>query len=231
VTRRPASAIGLPLLEDITDASGVAPLIETLLPAGARHRQLHARTLLIGMQLALSGRRPAHLTEVHAALTSLPAADQQRLGVTEHWNDGPHQLTYRQIEHTHRLINRALARTSPDGTPSPALQHACDALTEASIPEALKNASTSMAADWTDVEAWARPVPHQDAGSGTDPEAGWGHRNVGRAIEEARCSSATSCRPRSWWPTTTARPSPSSPAASPPPAPATTPPPRWQQSW
>jgi hypothetical protein len=186
VTRRRASEIGLSLLEDITDASGVAPLIETLLPAGVRHRQLHARTLLIGMQLTLSGRRPAHLTEVHAALTSLPAADQQRLGVTEDWNDGPHQLTYRQIEHTHRLITRALARTSPDGTPSPALQHVCDALTEASIPEAFKNASTSMAADWTDVEAWARSVPHHDAGSGTDPEAGWGHRNVGRTIEEGQ---------------------------------------------
>jgi hypothetical protein len=34
------------------------------------------------------------------------------------------------------------------------------------------------------VPAWARPVPHQQAGTGTDPEAGWGHRNVGRSIEE-----------------------------------------------
>jgi hypothetical protein len=186
VTRRRVSAIGLPLLEDITDASGVAPLIETLLPAGVRHRQLHARTLLIGMQLALSGRRPAHLTEVHAALTSLPAADQQRLGVTADWHGRPHQLTYRQVEHTHRLITRALTRTQPDGTPSPALQHVCDALTEASIPGALKNASTSMAADRADVEAWARSVPHQAAGTGTDPEAGWGHRNVGRTIEEGQ---------------------------------------------
>ena len=177
-------AIPLALLEAIIDASGVAPVIEALLPAGVRHRQLHARTLLIGMQLALSDRRPAHLTEVHAALTSLPDADQQRLGVTADWHGGPHQLTYRQVEHTSRLITRALARPEPDGAPSPALQHVCDQLTEASIPEASKNASTSMAVDWTDVEAWARPVPHQAAGTGTDPEAGWGHRNVGRTVEE-----------------------------------------------
>jgi hypothetical protein len=60
----------------------------------------------------------------------------------------------------------------------------CDQLTEASIPEAFKNTSTSMAADWTDVEAWARPVPHEAAGTGTGPEASWGHRNAGRSVQE-----------------------------------------------
>jgi hypothetical protein len=34
------------------------------------------------------------------------------------------------------------------------------------------------------VEAWARPVPHEAAGTGTDPEASWGHRNVGRSVQE-----------------------------------------------
>ena len=78
------------------------------------------------MQLALTDRRPAYLTEVHAALTSLPRADQERLGVTADWHGGPHRLTYRQIEHTHRIINRALAKDQPDGAPSPRLQHVCD---------------------------------------------------------------------------------------------------------
>jgi hypothetical protein len=178
------SPVPLARLESITDASGVAPVIEALLPAGVRHRQLHTRTLLIGMQLALSDRRPAHLTEVHAALTSLPEHDQRRLGVTEDWASAPHQLTYRQVEHTHRLIIRALAKTEPDGAPSRALQQLCDQLTEASIPGELKDASSSIAADWTDAESWFRPVPHQAAGTGTDPEAGWGHRNVVRTIEE-----------------------------------------------
>ena len=178
------SAIPLARLEEITDASGVAPAVELLLPAGVRGRQLHTRTLLLGMQLALADRRPAHLTEIHAALTSLPEADQQRLGVTADWKTGPHQLTYRQVEHTHRLIIRALASPEPDGTPAPALQQVCDQLTESSIPGEYKNASSSLAADWTDAEAWARAVPADAPGTGTDPKAGWGHRNVGRTIEE-----------------------------------------------
>src|SRR5258708_5541897 len=62
-------------LEAITDTAGIAPRIEKMLPAGVRHRQLRVRTMLLGMQLALADRRSAHLTEVHAALTSLTGAD------------------------------------------------------------------------------------------------------------------------------------------------------------
>lgn len=177
-------SVPLAVIEDIIDASAVAPLIESLLPHGVRTRQLTARTLLTGMMLALADGRPAHLTRLRQALTALPARDQERLGVIEDQKTGPHQLTYRQVEHTHRLVTKALARPAPDGTPSPSLQHVCDHLAEASIPGQFKNASTSLAVDWTDIEAWARPVAHQDAGTGTDPEAGWGHRNVGRKIQE-----------------------------------------------
>jgi hypothetical protein len=38
--------------------------------------------------------------------------------------------------------------------------------------------------DWTDIEAWSRPVPAGKPGSGTDPEVRWGHRNVNRKIQE-----------------------------------------------
>jgi hypothetical protein len=178
--------VGVPLtvIEHIIDASGAAPMIEGLLPAAVRARQLTARTLLIGMHLTLADGRPAHLTRVHAALTSLPEHDQERLGVTTAWKTGPHQLTYRQVEHTSRLITSALAKTEPDGAPSRNLQQLCDALTEASIPGAYKDASSSLAADWTDVEAWSRPVPADSPGTGTDPEARWGHRNVNRKIQE-----------------------------------------------
>jgi hypothetical protein len=83
-------SIPLDVLENIIDTSGVAPAIEKILPAGVRHRQLTASTLLAGMMLTLEDDRPAHLTRVHAALTALPGPDQARLGVTEEcsWSAG-----------------------------------------------------------------------------------------------------------------------------------------------
>jgi hypothetical protein len=167
----------LAAVEEIIDSSHVAPWIEALLPAAVRHRQLTARTLLTGMMLALDDSRPAHLTRAHAALTGLPAEDQARLGVITDWKTGPHQLTYRQVEHTHRLIIRALGKRQPDGAPSPALQAACDHLLEASIPAVPTNGSTALAADWTDVETWSRPPRHATTVC-ADPEAAWGHRNT-----------------------------------------------------
>jgi hypothetical protein len=169
-------SIPLAAIEDIIDASGVAPAIEDLLPHSVRSRQLTARTLLTGMLLALAGCRPAHLTAVRDALTSLPESDQARLGVITDWKTGPHQLTYRQTEHTARLIARALAKDEPDGAPSPGLQAACDQLVEASIPAVHKNSSPALAADWTDTESWSRP-PRHGSTECADPEASWGHRN------------------------------------------------------
>ena len=110
------------MIETIIDASGVAPAIEDLLPRGVRSRQLTARTLLTGMMLTVADDRPAQLTRVHAALTSLPEADQARLGVTAGWKTGPHQLTYRQAEHTCRLIARALAKGNRTARRRQALQ-------------------------------------------------------------------------------------------------------------
>jgi hypothetical protein len=171
-------------IERVIAGSGAGEAIEALLPPAARGRQLTAGTLLTGKMLALADGRPAHLTRAHAALTGLPEHDQKRLGVIEDWKTGPHQLTYRQVEHTSRLITRALAKPEPDGAPSSGLQQLCDQLLEATIPGAFKNASSSLAVDWTDVEAWSRPVPAGRPGSGTDPEASWGHRNVNRKIQE-----------------------------------------------
>ena len=128
------------------------------------------------MHLTLDDGRPAHLTRVHAALTSLPEADQARLGVTTSWNTGSHQLTYRQVEHTFRLITAALAKDEPDGPPAQALQAACDQLLEATIPAEHAQNSTALAADWTDIEAWSRP-PRHGRTECHDPQASWGHRN------------------------------------------------------
>jgi hypothetical protein len=161
--------------EEVIDASGVAPRIEAVLPSGARARQLSVRTLLLGMMLAAADGRPAHLTRVHRALTSLPEDEQRRLGVLADWKNGPHLLTYRQAEYTFGLTARALGKDEPDGLPSPALQRACDDLLEAGIPEESKGASTSLAVDWSDLESFSRPPPAK-GGDCADPEASWGHR-------------------------------------------------------
>jgi len=166
----------LATIEDIIDGSGVPPAIEALLPAGVRHRQLTARTLLTGMMLTLADDRPAHLTRVHQALTALPGPDQARLGVLEDWGNGPHQLTYRQVERTFRLVADALGKDEPDGAPSSVLARIGDDLLEASIPPGHKNASAALAVDWTDVESFARPPRHGTTRC-ADPEASWGHRN------------------------------------------------------
>ncbi|HEY6315458.1 MAG TPA: hypothetical protein VIY52_32275 [Streptosporangiaceae bacterium] len=175
----------LAAFEEIIDASGVAPQIEALLPTGVRHRQLRVRTLLAGMMLTQADCRPAHLTRVRDALTALPAGDQARLGVTEDWASGPHLLTYRQTEYTFGLAAGALGGDHPGGLPPDRLQRICDALLEASIPAGFKNASRSLAVDWTDLESFSRPPPHGTSDC-ADPEASWGHRknNLLRSEDE-----------------------------------------------
>src|SRR5215469_13726753 len=177
--------IPLAVLEEIIDASGVAPRIEGMLPTGVRARQLLVRTLLLGMLLALADHRPAHLTRVHHALITLPEDHQARLGVLADWKNGPHRLTYRQAEYTFGLVARALGKDKPDGLPSPELQAACDQLLEASVPAGLKDASASLAVDWTDLETFSRPPPHGTSDC-ADPEASWGHRknNLPRSQDE-----------------------------------------------
>ncbi|MGE5288455.1 MAG: hypothetical protein ACM3ML_14910, partial [Micromonosporaceae bacterium] len=170
-------SIPVAVLEDIIDNSGVAAVIEGLLPSAARHRELRIQTLLLGMQLALADDRPAHLTRVHQALTALPEADRVRPGILEERKTGPHQLTYRQAEHTFSVAVPALSKDEPDGAPSPELATVCDDLLETTIASQHKDASAPLAADWADVESWSRP-PRHGATECADPEAAWGHRNT-----------------------------------------------------
>jgi len=167
--------IPLAVLEAVIDASGAAPRIEAMLPIGVRARQLRVRTLLAGMCLTQADHRPAHLTRVHRALTALSEDDQWRLGVIADWKNGPHLLTYRQTEYTFGLVADALGKEEPDGLPSPELQAACNDLLEAGIPDQLKDASASLAVDWSDLESFSRPPPAK-GGPCADPEASWGHR-------------------------------------------------------
>ena len=173
------SALGR--LETLADSPEIAErlaLIETALPVGVRPRQLGVRTLFLGMLLALSDGRPAHLTRIHQALLGLDKQTRRRLGVVVDWRQGGHTLTYRQTEYTFRLVARALSKEHPDGAPTETLQELCDALVEASVPEELKEASRSLAVDWTDVESFStrRTKP---TGVYADREASWGHRKGG----------------------------------------------------
>jgi hypothetical protein len=146
-------------VEAIIDTSGVAERIELLLPAGVRPRQLRVRTLLIGMTLAMLAGRDALLVNVHRALTALPAEVEHRLGVITDWKHGRHQLTYRQLEYTYRLIANKLSKQQPDGSPSDPLAETLDRLLEASVTVAGEPASNSYAVDWTAQETWSRPPP------------------------------------------------------------------------
>ena len=139
----------LAVFEEIIDASGAAARIEAMLPIGVRPRQLSVRTLLAGMCMTQADHRPAHLTRVHQALTSLPEDAQRRLGVLADWKHGPHQLTYRQTERTFGLVTAALGKDQPDGLPSQALQAVRDNLLEASIPDQFKDTSTSLAVPYS----------------------------------------------------------------------------------
>lgn len=162
-------------LEATLDDAGVCGSIESLLPTGGRRRQLPVRTLLLGIMLALSDHRPAHLTRVHRALVALPESDRWRLCVTVAWKGGPHLLTYRQTERTFSLVVTALERAEPNGTPSDLLADVIDAMVEASVPARFKNASGAVAVDWSDMESFARG-PLVGGGETADTEASWGHR-------------------------------------------------------
>jgi len=169
------SAAKLERLERVVDRSGIAPRIEALLPIGVRPRQLSARTLLVGMLLVACEGRPAHLSRVHEALLCLPEAEKTRLGVIAEWKNGPHELTYRQVERTFSLVAGALAKAEPDGEPCEALAEVLDALLEASVELCEGPETSSYAVDWTDLESFSRPPP-KGGGSCADPEASWGHR-------------------------------------------------------
>ena len=170
---------GLARIEALLDEPDLAVAIgalEAALPIGVRPRQLSVRTLLVGMLGTLAeGHQNAHLSSVHAVLVGLGEEDQERLSVRVEWKGGAHTLTYRQVEYTIHVLERALSKDTPEGAPSPRLQAFCDRLLEASIPLVYKDATGAYAIDWTDAESFSRP-PSEADGPCADPEAHFGHR-------------------------------------------------------
>ncbi|MGH2880340.1 MAG: hypothetical protein ACRDK4_12145 [Solirubrobacteraceae bacterium] len=125
--------------------------------------------------------------------------DKRRLGVTCAFQDGPHELTYRQIEYTFARVVRALSKQKPDGEPSQILSEVIDSLLQGSVTVLGVPDSTALALDWSDYESFARPPlkprekneAQQDEREGeqeeaqqeekadlADPEASWGYRKV-----------------------------------------------------
>ena len=54
-------------------------------------------------------------------------------------------------------MTTALSKDVPDGRPSAQLREVVDSLVEASIPERWKDASGSLAVDWSHIESHFRP--------------------------------------------------------------------------
>ncbi len=180
----------LPASGEIIDISGAAPRIEAMLPIGVRSRQLSVRTLLAGMCLTLADHRPAHLTRVHQALTSLPEDEQRRLGVIADWKHGPHQLTYRQTGYAFALVAAALGKDEPDGLPTGPLRICCPALAWIWPGHIGDRAACGIAAGRADPASARWPGVPAD-GSGAVPYAVGcrrlpGHVPVGRPFRGAR---------------------------------------------
>ena len=165
--------------EEVIDRSGIAQTIEDMLPNMGQKRQLSVRTLLLGILLALADDRPCHLTRVHQELVDLREEERVRLGIMK----DHHLLTYRQVEHTFRLVRRAVSKDHRDGSPSPILQEVMDHLIEASVPDDCKDLSRSLALDWSDHETFSCP-PFAQGARCADDEASWGHRRATPAKTE-----------------------------------------------
>lgn len=192
-------------LERIVDACGQASRIEALLPAGVRPRQLQVRTLLLGMLLVATEGRPAHLRRVHQALLALSEPDRFRLGVIAAWKQGPHTLTYRQLEYTFARVVKVLSKAKPDGSPSETLSEVTDALLEASVSVLGEPDSSSYAVDWTDHESWSRPPPKKptqpaDAQPATDRATPGGGEHAQASGEDAQQAATQACAdPEAAW--------------------------------
>ena len=171
-------SIPLARIEEIIDASGVAPRIEALLPIGVRHRQLRVRTLLAGMLLCQADHRPAHLTRVRDALTALPEADQGGSACSRTGKPARTCSPTGRPSAPSAWSQTPWPRTCPTACPRRPSPRSATTCWKPASPSEHKHASTALAVDWTDVETFSRPPPRGTSDC-ADPEASWGHRSGG----------------------------------------------------
>jgi hypothetical protein len=192
----------------IVKESGVASLLQEKMPKGGRPRRLSCHAVLVGIMLALSDHRPAHLVAAYRTLLSLGVTERIALGVSWHEKTGLRSITYRQFADTHQVMIRCIdpspvpsfkktapteraahlqkvrSATDPDQARA-ALEAVSDAIVEKSIPARFRSAGSDLAVDWTDYETWSRPRTKEDPSPANDPDASWGHarRNAPGATE------------------------------------------------
>ena len=185
------------------DASGVPEMLDEAMPRGGRPRQLGARTVLLGVMVALNEGRPAQLEAAWRALSNLAVPDQLSLGFATSKDGATHSATYRQVSDTfsvmchgvdptpvpsfrsvpeaHRALHLAAARSGVDAVAKEAhLAQLCDVLIEASVPVAYQNASRSLAVDWSDLESFSRPPGARGPPTGQRPRRLVGPRQAQR---------------------------------------------------
>jgi hypothetical protein len=180
---------------ELLERSGVPEMLESWMPTTGRPRVLSPKEILFGMLVAIDEDHVAHLTAGHEALSDSDPGEKR-------------SATYRQFTNTHQVMIRAI-----DPSPCPSykgvadnerqvhlldhrlgvdplqavlrLETVMDALIDASVPEVYKDASRSLAIDWTDHETWSRPRAKDDPQPANDPDASWGHakRNAPGAID------------------------------------------------
>ena len=171
--------IPLPVLEDIIDRSGVAPRIELLLPIGVRARQLAGPHPAAG-HADRAGRPPARPPHPrppgpdHAA-RGRPAAARRDRGLEARPAPAHLPADRADLRPGRGRAGQGHPRRPAVARPSPRSATTCS---RHRIPEEFKDASTSLAVDWTDVETFSRP-PSRGTSDCADPEASWGHRSGG----------------------------------------------------
>ena len=195
-------------IRQIVSDSQIAAIFESNMPRGGRPRRLSAEAVLVGIMLAISDHRPAHLTAAYRCLISLGVRDRISMGVSWHDTGGIRTITYRQFADTHQVMLRAV-----DPSPVPSfrgvapteraayltelrstvtkdlarsrLNEVTDTIVEQSIPLRYRSKASDLAIDWTDYETWSRPRAKDDPAPSNDCDASWGHarRNAPGAVE------------------------------------------------
>jgi hypothetical protein len=162
------------------DATGVAPVLETLVrPTGrGRPRQLPVRTLLVGIKLAVDVAKTACLTGVHAVLVDLPRSVQRELGV---WDPrARREVSVHQVRRLFSAITAAVdpsPHTAPDLAPASravrleVLQDIVDRLVGASAGTAERHQG-GYAVDGTGTWSWARGKHRRELAADPTPPRG-----------------------------------------------------------